>query len=101
MSGFVPEKKTYVFSEKVVRVFRKTCTCFFENIYGRDSLEKKSWITGEITVMPLIMEKLIIEAWKLKIPILGVAHMIDDGPHLQGRVKADAFTIADGFEGRQ
>ena len=32
MSGFVPEKKTYVFSEKVVRVFRKTCTCFFENI---------------------------------------------------------------------
>ena len=56
MSGFVPEKKTYVFSEKVVRVFQKTCTCFFENIYGRDSLEKMSWITGEITVMPLIME---------------------------------------------
>ena len=95
MSGFVPEKKTYVFSEKVVRVFRKTCTCFFENIYGRDSLEKKSWITGEITVMPLI------EAWKLKVPILRVAHMIDDGPHLQGRVEAEAFTIADGFEGRQ
>ena len=45
-----------MFFGKVVRVFRKTCTCFFENIYGRDSLEKKSWITGEITVMPLIME---------------------------------------------
>ena len=45
--------------------------------------------------------KLIIEAWKLKVPILRVAHMIDDGPHLQGRVEAEAFTIADGFEGRQ
>lgn len=55
MSGFVPEKKTYVFSEKVVRVFENMYV-FFENIYGRDSLEKKSWITGEITVMPLIME---------------------------------------------
>ena len=49
-------QNTYMFFQKVVRVFRKTCTCFFENIYGRDSLEKKSWITGEITVMPLIME---------------------------------------------
>lgn len=101
MSGFVPEKKTYVFSEKVVRVFRKTCTCFFENIYGRDSLEKNELDYGRNHRYAVNNGKLIIEAWKLKIPILGVAHMIDDGPHLQGRVKADAFTIADGFEGRQ
>lgn len=88
-----------MFSEKVVRVFEKHVRVF-ENIYGRDSLEKELDY-GRNHRYAVNNGKLIIEAWKLKIPILGVAHMIDDGPHLQGRVKADAFTIADGFEGRQ
>lgn len=100
MSGFVPEKrrtyfrkKSYVFFEKHVRVFLRTFTAVIRS--------KKELDYGRNHRYAVNNGKLIIEAWKLKIPILGVTHMIDDGPHLQGRVKADAFTIADGFEGRQ
>ena len=97
-----------MFMRKVVRVFEKSRTCFSQNMYVFFWEHLRPWFAREKELdygrnhrHAVNTGKLIIEAWKLKVPILRVAHMIDDGPHLQGRVEAEAFTIADGFEGRQ